>query len=726
MKILSFFIFLFILSCASQNQQTQLQQNKQKSNLQPQKEALLQKQKPNQKEPQLQKEEPSSTFGKYFTPKGDLRALVIYVNFEKEYLDPKVHDNLRHWPISEEFPVHYGESVIQENQQLSWGFQEKEEFNTIDITDYATFENLSAYYYTMSSGQFRMYFETLKHPETQQAITIKISPDGIPASAAGRSELNKRVFEQIRKIYPDQYDWSRFDTRKNNPNYQADYSSTGSNSTYTDFNLDFVILLFRNWNVWKPHPNGSKNGVAWRKAIMGTGAGNEIIAHHGDHPVFVGNEGLRVFLTQRNLFQNHELLIHEIAHGMISMPHINSANKAEGDYLFYNYGWGMMDTYSDYFGTANAWERWYAGWTEITHDIEPSEEEIVVELDDYLEKDESIRIKLPQVENQFLWLEHRKDTNTIYYQRPLRRKDRYGNPHPNHPPGLYAFIEQMSPSRNMTFSTNVNGTNGMKVLYGEGNYDYTVQGFEERYYAWDNEVLQVKNEGENAYAGHHEGMLYRYDFNKNGKIERKTGSNGAGSQYVDIENIFEIDGKKGFPFYMFNTPIQSKKISAFTNPAITNFQKMDWKNNELSPVILHQLSVTQKKLKNGNLQIKVNYQDGQIEEDFRMAGPIVLPAGEVITLNQGKELLLNKSKTINRVTAVEGSFIENSYLKIKGELILEKNAVFIIDEESSVYFEANSKLVMKAGSKIISKNNAELLFEDAAIVERHPTAKIID
>jgi hypothetical protein len=109
-----------------------------------------------------------------------------------------------------------------------------------------------------------------------------------------------------------------------------------------------------------------------------------------------------------------------------------------------------------------------------------------------------------------------------------------------------------------------------------------------------------------------------------------------------------------------------------------------------------------------------------------MAGSIVLPAGEVIILNQGKELLLNKSKTINRVTAVEGSFIENSYLKIKGELVLEKNAVFIIDEESSVYFEANSKLVMKAGSKIISKNNAELLFEDAAIVERHPTAKIID
>lgn len=668
---------------------------------------------------------PNSTFGKYFTPRGDLRALVIYVNYENEFLDPNHHDDLPHWPITEEFPVHYGKSVIDENQNLRWGFQKKEEFKTIDVKRMASFENLSAYYYTMSSGKFRMYFETLKHPETQKAISIRIDPTEIPSSTAGRNELNKRVFQKIREIYPEDYDWSRFDNLTNSPNYKQDASVEGTSANYKDHYLDFVILLFRNSNTWSPHPNGSPNGVAWRKAIMGTGASKEIIGVHNQQPIYAGNEGLRTFITQRNLFQNHELLIHEIAHGMISMPHINRANRAEGDYLFYPYGWGMMDSYSNLFGTANAWERWYAGWTEITHNIGPSSsKKTKFILNDFLKTGESARIQLPRQTDEFVWLEHRKDTSNVYYQRPLRTKDRHGKPHPKHRPGLYAFVEKMAPSRHATFSTNTKGTNGMKVIYGKGNFDYVVEGFQQRYYAWDNEVLQVKNKGANAYGGQHEAMLFRADFNKNGTIERKTNSNGAGSQYIDGRDIFEIDGEISYGSYMFNTPLELTKMSAFTNPAITNFQPMNWNTNTLAPVILHSLSITQRRLSNGNLHIEVDYEDGKIEENFRMAGPIVLPLGESITLTKGKTLLLNKSKTINRIEEVDGSFTANSYLHVEGELILEKNAKLIVDEGSLLHFKANSKLVMKAGSKIEVKNEASLLFDEATQVKKHSTAEI--
>lgn len=669
--------------------------------------------------------EKNSTFGKYFTPKGDLRALVIYVNFEEEFLDPKFHNkNTPNWPINEEFPLYKGKPVINEQQNLIWGYQQKEQFNNIDVTQLETLDNLSAYYHTMSSGKFRLYFETLKHPETKKAISIRINPENIPSSASGRAELNKRVFQKIRELFPKNHDWSRFDNRINQPNYRYDSSAEGFTSTYSDHKLDFVLLLFRNRNNWSPHPTGSPNGVGWRKAIMGTSAGREIIGYHNEQPIYVGDEGLRIFDTRRNLHQSLELIIHEIAHGMISMPHINMANKAEGDYLFYPYGWGMMDTYSNQFSTANAWERWYAGWTEITHDMKPSDIIQVVELDDYLQTDQSIRIQMPHQKNEFIWLEYRKDASNVYYQRPARKKDRYGNPHPDHQIGLYAFVEKMAPSRTTTFSTNAKGTNGMKVIYGNGNYDYTAQGFQKRHYAWDNEVLQVKNEGANAYAGQHEAMFFRHDFNNNGKIDQKTGSNGAGSWYIDGKVIFEIDGLPGFPFYMFNTPIQQSKISAFTNPALTNFQKMDWKGNQLAPVVLHSLSISQQSLANGKLKLTINYEDGQIENDFRMAGPIVLPAGEIITLAKNTQLLLNKSKTINRVEEVEGSFIENSYLKVQGEFILDENSTFIIDEESEVSFEANSKLVLKKGAKIRVKNNAKLNIDADAFLQVHPSAVI--
>lgn len=669
--------------------------------------------------------EPNSAFGKYFTPQGDLRALVIYVNFEEEYLDKKVHNNLPYWPIQEEFPVHRGKSVVQEDQSLSWGFEKKEQFLSIDESDEATLDNLSSYFYTMSAGKFRMYFETLKHPETQKAMAIRINPQGIPASTAGRDELNKRIFQKIRELYPPDYDWSRFDNILNNPNYQFDASTEGFSSTYKDHQLDFVILLFRHHSPWNPHPVGSSSGVAWRKAIMGTGAGREVIGYQGDKPVYVGNQGVRIFNTPPNAYVTLELLIHEIAHGMISLPHYNRANKAEGNYLFYPYGWGMMDTYANYFATANAWERWYAGWTEITHDIQPSTHtKAAFVLDDYLATGQSARIQIPHQSQEFIWLEHRKDTQQVYYQRPRRKKDRYGRNHPDHPTGLYAFAEKVASTRSQTYSTNTQGTNGIRVIYGKGNYDYTVEGFENRYYAWDNDVLQVQNKGANAYGGQHEGMYLRHDFNQNGTIERKTNSNGAGSLYIDGNDVYEVDGEATYACYMFHTPIVASKISAFTNPALLNFQAMDWKLNQLAPVILHSLSISQKKLSNGNLQIEVNYEDGKIEDDFRMTGPIVLPADEVITLAKNKTLLLNRSKTINRVRAEEGSLIANSYWDIEGTLILEENAVFIIDEESEVAFLAKSRLVMKAGSKILLRGNAKLTISETAELSIHPSASL--
>lgn len=670
--------------------------------------------------------EKSSVFGRYFFPQGDLRALVIYVDFEEEFLDPEIHDDLRYWPLGEEFPQHNEASIVQADQSLIWGYQQASNFKDFDENATENLDNLSAFFYQMSAGKFRFYFETLKHPKTEKAISIKIDPREIPSSASGRNELNKRVFEKIREIYPENYDWSRFDSRKNHPNYQP-LSKTDfvDENAYADHELDFVIMLFRNSPHWNPHPNGSTSGIGWRKAIMGTGT-NEIVGYDGETPIKVSNQGIRVFNTHRKLHEELEIILHEIGHAMLSLPHYNRANKAEGNYLFYPYGWGMMDSYSKTMSLANAWERWYAGWTEITHDLNSKNvKDSTYVLQDYLRQNESMRIQLPDLEDEFLWIEYRKKESP-FYGRPQHNFDRYGEEIQQQRLGVFAFTEKVARSRAQTFSTNSQGTNGIKVLYGKGNFDYVVDDFYLRHYAWNNEVLSVDNHGENPYGGQNEAMFLRDDYNKNGKIERKTGNNGAGGQYIDGHNVYEIEQEMVRGHYLPNAPITQRKISAFTNPPIVNFQPMDWKNNQLAPVILHSLSIEFSKNQEDNLIVKVNYEDGVIEEDFRMTGPVVLPSGQLISIQQNTTLLLNKSQTLNRTKAVEGDFIENTSFKVEadGKLQLNENSTWKIEQDSKVYFDAGSQLQMKANSQIELDASSSIEWEDEVDFKIHPSAQV--
>lgn len=669
--------------------------------------------------------EKSSVFGRYFFPQGDLRALVIYVDFEEEFLDPKVHDDLKYWPIGEDFPMHNEKSIIQKNQSLIWGYQDYAQFKNHDTNANKNLDNLSAFFYEMSNQKFRFYFETLKHPETQKAISIKIDPTKVTSSSAGRNQLNRLVFEKIRSIYPSDYDWSRFDSRKNSPNYQGiNQSDFVKENEYADHQLDFVILLFRNSPHWKPHPNGSKNGVQWRKAIMGTGA-NEVIGNKNGTPIKVSHEGIRVFNTHRNLHHELEIILHEISHAMLSLPHYNGANKAEGNYFFYPYGWGMMDTYARTISIANAWERWYAGWTEITHDVQANKNfDSTYLLKDYLRKNESMRIKLPHQDNEYLWIEYRKNKHP-FYGRGRKNKDRYGEKIEQNQLGVFAFTEKVASSRTQVFSTNSQGTNGIKTLYGKGNFDYVFDDFYLRHYAWNNWALNLTNQGENAYGGQNEAMLFRHDFNENNKIDQPTGNNGAGSKYIDGHNVYEINQEVVRGHYLPNAPIKKSKISAFTNPPITNFQAMNWEKNQLAPVILHSLSIEFSKDKNNDLVLSVNYKDGIIEDDFRMTGPIILPAGEVIQLKKNNTLQMNKSKTVNRFRAVDGDLIEptNFTVEAEGKLILNENSTWLIQENTSVNLTDGSFFEMHENAKIIVEN-AKLIVGEVQL-SIHPTAKVI-
>jgi len=663
----------------------------------------------------------SSTYGKAFTPKGDFRMLVIYVNYNPATLVPVGGEDyeLSGWPKDSEFPEFQGQSVVDlVTGDLLWGHDEFSDFAPLGNPPPDAYNNLSEYYYQMSNGEFRVYFETLEDPVTGLPTSITIDPTGITSHNAIVSE----VFNQIETDYSS-YDWSRFDMRSGLPNYLTDLSDPCVGEE-CDKVLDYVFLVFRNSNLWVPHPNGSTDpaGTGWPKGVANLGGIHEI----GNG--YQASSGFRFFHFSNQMHNRFEIYTHEIAHTYYDSPHTLMANFVHAKYFYSNYGWGMMKGYRDFMSLSNAWERWYSGWIDITHDVDETlTSETTFTIKDYLEFGHAMRIKLPHTQDQFIWLENHANETNPFYNRPAFNQDAIGGAIPQHKKGLYGFVERIA---NDTTEVGVfnQGANGIKLIYGKGNFDYTFDGFYNRTYFWGNDALSVFDLGENAYGGHHEASWFRHDYDNDGEITYMTGTNG-GSGMTENEGgqIVEINQEKNWGFTGPNLVLPLKKLSSFSNPALTNFQEFEKTTNRMSPIVLHSLSLTLSEVTRNQIDVLVNYQDGHIENDFRMTGNIYLPSNETIVLDSEKELLFNRSKTTNLYTEVNDSFISytNFIAAQDSELILKFKSTIILDEGSTIIFDSNSTLTMEGKSIIYIRNGSLLCIKEFVNIGLSPSAQII-
>jgi hypothetical protein len=83
---------------------------------------------------------------------------------------------------------------------------------------------------------------------------------------------------------------------------------------------------------------------------------------------------------------NSGVFVHELAHTLFNAPHLWGANGTVGNFFYRpSVGWGATSTIPLFQGF-NAWESWYAGFSEITYDVNDSLTKFQNEfiLDDYL------------------------------------------------------------------------------------------------------------------------------------------------------------------------------------------------------------------------------------------------------------------------------------------------------------------------------------------------------
>ncbi len=396
--------------------------------------------------------------GGVFTPKGNLRALIIFAQIEEISTYSSVWGNDSIAPSFVNPLTGRAPEVI---------FHDSTDFTTYTSQEY---KNLSRFYNLMSRGQFTMYGDVLSHPNGTP-LKIKVSLNG----ASGWGTLNARVMQKMMDSLPN-FDWSPYDQRDNWPDYQFDNSLTGP-----DGKPDYVVICYRYSNGMNTNPAyayvknwpGSSGGYSVLDGLSGINYNGYTFDRAGFTLCSGGTRKAGEYLN---------ILTHEIAHELYHCPHIMGANTACGDFFYVpSVGWGMMSSIGKLTVTSNAWESWQLGWNElitgcsqVNSDIQSAGDLVnngIYTISDFVTYGDAIRIKIPYT-NDYLWIENHQLISDFDFKPwegiPLGVD---GELVPDFEQGIYMYVESVSPSR-LDVPSFYSDANKIKVLSASGNWDY--------------------------------------------------------------------------------------------------------------------------------------------------------------------------------------------------------------------------------------------------------------
>jgi len=683
-----------------------------------------------------------SSYGFDFTPRGDLRVLTIFVDFEGATDE---NQSLNGWPAGQ-----LPDIVDPETGRISFAAQEDSDFSPLGNPAADAHRNISEFFYHMSNGEFRLFYETLKDDEGNPVV-VQIDVDGDAATNTPPTEfsidLNTLVFAKLNELFPDR-DWGNFgfDIRPDRPDFRQDASGTDENQNPNNI-LDFITVVYRYRRNFEQPINGIGDFPFSPDISSTAGVGaatlfEDRVLSNGFSAAERG--GFTLFQYSTNTSNLIRLFMHELSHNFIFHPHTSVENTVHGRGFNAYRDWSMMD-YGRSSSIANAWERWYSGWIDIKHDLNSKEDNGTYLLSDYMQTGDAIRLQIPHTEDQFLWLTFRSDTDNPFYQRTRLDNEvaRPANTPPNEIPlpisnnGLYGLFERIAATQKETdpFDLFVDGGNGTRIMDGKGYFDYSLA----EIIRPQSPVLVGLSQGRaNPYGQLGTAVIYREDLNQNDIIRHLPTVNGGGNGN-EIGSIREVDGNPVFGRNAIDVAIPDGKYSAFTNPPISNFIEFnDFEPNNpfepfeddgleaLSPTILHSLSFSSQRL-GDNIQITVNYDDGHIENDFRMTGSILLPPNERITLDPNRTLTIDRSGTNGRETlGSSNDFINETFFVAASDsyFCASQNATIIIDQGATVVFETASGLTLDTNVQIIVRGGAQLCINTDLLV-LDSTAQII-
>jgi hypothetical protein len=666
-------------------------------------------------------------FGKEFTPKGDFKVLIICAGFGDPY------DN---YPVSGWAPgVNTFPDWVNANNTFYTNNSDFE--NAATINDKS---NISRFYYEMSKGTFRL---------TADVYPIRVNINATGSTSWGA--FNKKVIEKMKADNPS-FNWSPYDNRKNSTYFLLDNSIPNP-----DLKPDYVVIVYRYnrvssglWYTNPPIPDNpltpgtNENMYNWEGSGGGYAALNGLSGVNYNGYTFGYEGGYTHCLGTSNMYR---LFLHEVAHSIFDCPHYADANGIVGNY-FYNQmgGWGMMNLGSGPFGCANGWERWYLGWIELTasgvnSDVKssadlPTNGEFT--LRDFVTTGDVVRIKIPNGTgtDQYLWLENHQG-KSIYDDRNWGSGNNcIENALPPSARGLVGYVEHIAGERNKIYVVS-SGANGITPIHSKGNYDYSFSGPAQiSCLLWENPIYNIIEGTANPVAGQNRIEGIRLDYSNDNSITLNTDYNGQGQVRNETHWVAKRNGNMTYDFMGSDINFQvGQKLGMSTNPALINNPAYDMYNNQMSSYYLNGISVTvYSQATNGDLKVRIAYNDININSNLRWTGNIVLPditsnANPDLNLASNCFLTINKSGTSNRhtKTSIFGDFInpttfvcaQNSYFK------MQNNSKTIVDNFSTLTLESGSTLEINDGAQLIVENGSKLEVKSGATLLIKGSGEII-
>lgn len=656
---------------------------------------------------------PYAPYGGVFTPKGELKALIVFVTFKDQNPSNQNFRNnqqeIPQWDINKN-------GGLPEFVDPVTGACPSYIFNKpSDFEEYKNDEqdNFSKVLYMASNKQFKFMGEVFSDEKGRPTV-VEIDPTG------GRAwtNMNRKALEQMRKINP-KYDLSSFDRRKNSPNYNFDNSNTVANPA--DKVVDYVIFIYRYNNGWAQQPaQGMNRWVGSTGGFASTGLG---LADKYNGYQF--NEGFTMKI-------NSGVFIHEIAHKLFNAPHLMGVNGVIGEYFYLpSCGWGTTNPIAMLRGF-NAWERWYLGFIDPIADIKNEEnlktkDEFI--LKDFVTEGHTIRIEIPFSGGQHLWLENH--TGQHLYDKHIWDGGVIGKDTlAASATGVYAYVENIAGSRNTIFSALSDKANGIKLLNASGNYDYTKIDTPPVRNAWNNDMFFFKRLEANPISGMNRWYCYKFDSNNDGKIHMDKNYNQGRCEYqiplmreeIAADSFANLYGSFGCydpeksKGYTRSPAFQAgDRLDMGSNPMVVNYAKYNISDKKLEPTYLNGLAVSFDAVPNSkDIKVKIAYKQTTLANDSRWTGDIILPN---ITEDDQPDLeimpkvtlILDKSGIVNRhLKDPETGFVNPTHFRIM------KDAKMKLKKKSRLYIKNGTTFTVEKGAQLLLETKSRIIVESTA------------
>lgn len=641
------------------------------------------------------------SYNGYTLPPNDtIRALFVFAEMSNA---PPCYNNFSHWESGQLPDAALNNELI--NQSIE---------NPDSIKGWFT-----KYYYQMSFGNLIFLGDYLSHPVIIDYDSIKAK--GEPSileylSRMPEDSLKTRYGTPIRD----------FDNIKGKPYLPKE--------KIKDNKIDLLIV------VWRKNHKAHCDKCGYTL----TGGTNKNIASMSGSNIFIMCNSL----TKTNIR-------HEINHSFLGGNSFHSAGGGAGTRTHMgNYGgYGLLSLSNSFGYIASPWDRRRLDWkhpdnsysisarneqyNEIDADLQykkPSENDSTIFiLRDYITYGDAIRIKLPYINTlhpsvnpQWLWIVNHQKKEGNFDLRPICKK------------GIYAHVQIGTES----FTQFRPYTNYFIPLSSFGNYDMTYEDIPDE--RWKTAIIDTRLE--NSFTGNSNKISPQYDYKEPFDFIDKRENASIKGIVIDGDTLPEsMFSYQTFPafgtsFDSFNT---GDEISISTNPSPTpiltynssksstqrrrnRVSKTDNRHIQLNGI---NISIIEEK-KNGNIIIKIDWNDTIIDNNVRWCGQIEL--FENIYLANKKRIYLDYGRTPqlpSPLATIDGENIYSDTTVLhctKGSSIkLGENAILELDNYSKLIVDSLSQLHLYKGSTIKVNRDCEIKIHPNASIIIHKGARIL-